>query len=106
MGAETQRRPWQEVKQDELQQFPEVYAAYAAFLKAVKAGGHPRTDRPMITVERPEDMPLFENETEEHEFWGVHSLGDAWFDVKEPIPDDELPPVRQRSQRPPPLRER
>ncbi len=26
MGAEARRRPWQEVKQDELQRFPEVYA--------------------------------------------------------------------------------
>src|SRR5215216_1696377 len=100
MDAEPRRRPWPEVKREEQRRYPGVYAAYEAFLRAVKAGEHPRAERPMITVERPEEMPLFQNEAEEHEFWGVHDLGDAWFDLAEPIPDDEFPPVRQRT--PPP----
>lgn len=100
MRTGQERRPWHQVKAEEMAQYPEVYAAYEAFLQAVRAGEHPHMQRSMITVESPDDMPAFANEDEEHEFWGVHSFGDAWYELKEPIPEDELPPVRPRSRRP------
>ncbi len=100
MNAEALRRPWPEVRREEMAQYPEVFAALEAHFASIRSGGPPHTDRPFIVIERPADMPLFANEHEEWEFWNVHSLGDAWFDLKEPIPDDWLPPVRPRSRQP------
>lgn len=101
MAAGTRRRRWPEVRKEELSRFPEVYAAYDAFKRAVKAGKTPSPDRPFILVESPDRLPTFSSEDEEHEYWGTHTLGDAWFESVEPLDPDELPPSgrRPRAQR-------
>src|SRR5215212_6709646 len=97
MSTEARRRPWAEVKREELAKYPDVFAALEAHFASIRAGGPPHVDRPFIVVESPDDMPTFENEDEEWDFWNVHALGDGWFDLAQPIPDDELPPARQRT---------
>jgi hypothetical protein len=69
------RRTWPEQRAEEAQQRPEVFAAYAAFLRAVEAAESGDEDRPMIVVNYPAEIPTFANEDEEHEFWGTHELG-------------------------------
>lgn len=69
------RRTWQEQRVEEERQYPDVFTAYAAFLRAVEAGEPGDEDRPMIVVNQPEEIPAFANEDEEHEFWGTHELG-------------------------------
>lgn len=92
MATDMKQRPWPEVRKEELSLFPEVYAAYAAFKRAVKAGKRPSSDRPFIVVESPDRLPAFRSEDEEHEFWGTHTMGDAWFEQVEEFDRDELPP--------------
>jgi hypothetical protein len=104
MKQHPKRRPWPEIRREEMEQYPEVYAGLAAHFASIRAGGPPHIDRPFITVETPDDMPTFESEDEEREFWDVHDMGDAWYENVEPIPDDELPPVRRRDHRSVPAR--
>jgi hypothetical protein len=54
--------------------YPHVFAAYEAFKRAVRARESPDPNRPFILVERPEDLPLFASEDEEHEYWGTHEM--------------------------------
>ena len=69
------RRTWPEQRAEEERQRPDVFAAYAAFLRAVEAGEAGDEDRPMIVVNQPAEIPTFADEDEEHEFWGTHELG-------------------------------
>ncbi|MGH3086678.1 MAG: CopG family antitoxin [Rubrobacteraceae bacterium] len=41
-----------------------------------------------------EEIPEFESEAEEAEFWSTHSFGDGLLDEMKPIPEGELPPPR------------
>ena len=57
----------------------------------------PRSPARKITVlHSREEIPLFANEEEEHQFWSTHSLGDEFWDAAEAIPDGFLPPTRPR----------
>jgi hypothetical protein len=98
MATKSKRRPWAEVREAELLQHPDVYAAYEAMKQAVKAGGMPDPDRPLITVHSLEGLPTFAGESEEHEFWGTYSIADEMWDQVPAVPDDELPPPRPRRQ--------
>jgi hypothetical protein len=71
------------LREEERDRFPEVFAAYEHFKRAVRHGMHPSPDRPFITVESADDLPIFADESEEHEYWGTHSVGDAWMDAAE-----------------------
>lgn len=97
MTPKVKRRPWPEVREEERLRFPDVFAAYEAFKQAVRAGQRPSPDRPFIVVEGPNDLPTFASESEEHEFWGTHTVGDAWFDSANAVDHEELPPIRDRS---------
>ena len=90
---------WPQLRQQEMARYPEVYAAYQAFLRAVEAGEPIDPDRPFITVHRVEDIPAFADEEEEHEFWGVHELGPELFDRPEATAGRTLPlpPARPRT---------
>ena len=74
------RQPWSEVKARELTMYPEVFAAYEAFKHAVKAGHRISPERPRIVIDHPDNLPLFASEDEEHEYWGTHEMGDAFFE--------------------------
>ncbi|MGH3090213.1 MAG: CopG family antitoxin [Rubrobacteraceae bacterium] len=43
-----------------------------------------------------DEIPSFENEEEEHEFWANHALSDEFWENAKPIPEGELPPPRPR----------
>lgn len=54
--------------------------------------------RKLIPVERYEDLPTFDSEAEEAQFWSTHKLGQALRAESRPAADDpELPPVRAKS---------
>jgi hypothetical protein len=95
----TNTRPtWNEVKTREMRDHPEVFAAYDEFLAAVRRGERPDSDRPLILVERPEDVPDLASEDEVHEYWGTHDRGDAFYEGATLPPDiaDALARIRAR----------
>ncbi len=51
----------------------------------------------MKEVKSPDEIPAFESEREEHEFWSTHSLSEEFFERAEPIPEGVLPPPRPRT---------
>ena len=51
----------------------------------------------MKEIESLEEIPSFQSEAEEVEFWATHSLGEKVLDQMEPIPEGELPPPRPRT---------
>ena len=62
-----------------------------------------QTPRDMEVVERPEDVPVFATEDEEHRFWATHTLSEAILDRMEPVEDGFLPSPRPRT-KPVPIR--
>lgn len=53
---------------------------------------------PMTVINSPSEIPSsFQNEAEEQAFWQTHSLSDRMLDMAEPIPEEDLPPVRERT---------
>ena len=44
-----------------------------------------------------EEIPAFQTEDEERAFWATHEVSDELAAAAEPIPDGELPPVRERT---------
>ncbi len=56
---------------------------------------------PMKVLESWDDLPEFENEAEEAEFWATHELGQEILDAMGPL-DDILGPPDPRRQRPAP----
>lgn len=48
-------------------------------------------------VNSPEEIPEFESEKEEAEFWSTHSFGEGFLEKMEPIPEGVLPPTRPRT---------
>ena len=58
------------------------------------------TDEGFAIVERREDIPRFQTEDEEHQFWSTHTLSDELLDEFQPVPaegDGILPPARKAS---------
>lgn len=51
----------------------------------------------MKEIQSSEEIPSFESEEEEAEFWATHSLGDGFLDKMKPVPGDVLPPGRPRT---------
>ncbi len=51
----------------------------------------------MKEIQSPEEIPAFQTEEEEAEFWATHSLGDGMLDKMGPVPEDTLPPTRPRT---------
>ena len=98
----TRRRPtWSELKVREMAEHSGVFAAYAAFMHNAKAAKPADPSRPFILVERPEDVPTFASEDEEHEYWGTHEMGPGFFDGAQ-LDDDErttLDAIRRRRAR-------
>jgi len=92
------RPKWAEVKRRELAEHPDVFLAYEKFKRAVQAGVRTDTDRPLIIVESPDDVPLFASEDEEHEYWGTHDMGDAFFQGAA-FDDDERAIIERARQR-------
>lgn len=48
---------------------------------------------PRIEVNGPEEIPAFENENEEAEFWRTHTFSEAYWDRMPRVPDELLPPI-------------
>ena len=90
MTSPAQRRRWADVRKQELIDHPDVFAAYAAFVRADEAAKQAYRDRPMITIEDVSDIPLFATEDEEHEYWGMHDVSDEIMAQAEPFSDEEL----------------
>lgn len=53
--------------------------------------------RKMKEINSPDEIPEFESEREEHEFWSTHSLSEEFFEKAEPVPEGVLPPPRPRT---------
>lgn len=53
--------------------------------------------RKLKEVNSPEEIPDFESEEEEAEFWSTHSFGDGLLEKMGPIPEGVLPPARPRT---------
>ena len=99
MASKT-RQPWSKVKAREMATYPEVFAAYEAFKRAVKAGDRISPERPLIVIDHPDNLPLFASEDEEHEYWGTHEMGDAFFDGATLDDDERMLIERARQRRP------
>jgi hypothetical protein len=56
-----------------------------------------RHDDDLLTVNSLDEIPRFEDEDEEHEFWSTHSLGQPLLDQMGPVDDGSLPPPRART---------
>ncbi len=77
MTAQTRRLSWPELRQREMQEYPEVYEAYERFLRDVATTGSYEEDRPMIEICAQSDIPAFTSEDEEHEYWAVHEFSEG-----------------------------
>lgn len=53
--------------------------------------------RKMKEINSPDEIPEFDSEREEAEFWATHSLGEEFFEKAQPIPEGVLPPTRPRT---------
>ncbi len=54
-----------------------------------------KTDKEMVEINSRDEIPEFQNEDEEHEFWSTHSFGEKLLDEFEPRSErDGLPPPR------------
>ena len=51
----------------------------------------------MTEIRDSKDIPKFQNEQEEAEYWATHSLGEELLDKMSPIPEGVLPPARPRT---------
>jgi predicted DNA binding CopG/RHH family protein len=49
------------------------------------------------TVHRLSDIPAFESEQEEHEFWATHEFGEELLTAAQPLARGVLPPPRGRT---------
>jgi hypothetical protein len=59
----------------------------------------PRISRRTTTtaIDSADQIPAFHTEAEEQAFWATHTLSDRMLDQAEPIPEEDLPPVRERT---------
>jgi hypothetical protein len=53
-----------------------------------------RRSQQYVVINDVSEIPSFQNEDEEHEFWSTHEMSEELWDKLPPVPDDELPPVR------------
>ncbi|CAN5203286.1 CopG family antitoxin [soil metagenome] len=53
--------------------------------------------RNMKEIQSEEEIPDFETEAEEAEFWATHSFGEEYLEKMGPVPEGVLPPVRART---------
>lgn len=53
--------------------------------------------RKMKEIKSPDEIPDFESEKEEREFWSTHALSEEYFEKAGPIPEGVLPPPRPRT---------
>jgi hypothetical protein len=53
----------------------------------------------LTPVNDPTEIPVFETEAEEHEYWKTHELGPGMFENVEPDPLLEQIPTRPRTER-------
>jgi hypothetical protein len=51
-------------------------------------------------VDRADQIPHFPDEAAERAWWAEHTLSEEFWRNAEPVPDNELPPVRQPDQQP------
>ena len=87
MTTDTRRPTWPELRERELREHPEVYEAYAKFLRDAAAGVPYDDDRPMIEIQSRDEIPDFTSEDEEDEYWGMHEFSDAaWRSLPPPSP--------------------
>ena len=57
------------------------------------------TNRRRITIIHSlDEIPEFASDEEEARFWDTHEMSSALWHSLPPIPDDELPPIRQDTQ--------
>ena len=56
-----------------------------------------RVRRPLLKqVDRLDEIPEFQTEAEEAEFWSTHRFSDRMLEQMQPLPADLLPPPRPR----------
>jgi hypothetical protein len=53
--------------------------------------------RDLNVVHSWDEVPDFQSEAEEAEFWATHGLGPELLDAMRPVPEGELPPPRPRT---------
>lgn len=56
-----------------------------------------RIDADLIEIQSEEEIPDFQSEDEEAEFWSTHALGRKYLETHPPVELDWLPPPRPRS---------
>lgn len=54
-------------------------------------------ERKMKEIQSEEEIPAFETEAEEAEFWAAHSFGEEFLEKMGPVPEGVLPPTRART---------
>lgn len=55
------------------------------------------SDRKLIEIHGPEEIPDNMTEAEAAEFWGTHSMSEEFMEKAEPVPEHELPTPRPRT---------
>jgi hypothetical protein len=53
--------------------------------------------RSLRTIESISEIPSFDSEAEEADFWSTHKLSDRLWESLPPVPDEDLPRTRARS---------
>ncbi len=56
-----------------------------------------KVSKTLTIIKRLEDIPVFQDETEEHAFWAEHEFSDELWESAEPVASDEAPPFRLAS---------
>jgi predicted HicB family RNase H-like nuclease len=52
-----------------------------------------------IEVDSADQIPHFETEAEEQAWWETHALSETFWRTAKPVPEDQLPPVREQPSR-------
>lgn len=55
------------------------------------------SEKKMIPLRTPSEIPEFRNEEDEAEFWATHEITEEFIERAEPVPEGELPPPRSRT---------
>lgn len=56
-----------------------------------------KSEKKMIPLRTPSEIPEFRNEEDETEFWATHEITEEFIERAEPVPEGELPPPRSRT---------
>lgn len=54
-------------------------------------------EKKITPLEDPSEVPEDMTEEEERKFWDTHGVTEEFLEKTEPVPEDELPPVRPRT---------